>query len=91
MILTLNKRQLIEDGEVSSEPMTDTPPNSEGETVFERIKDSLDFANVLRKHAIDKSEANRRAILSVTRRRFKDEDVTEHAWRVHKPQIIEGI
>ena len=52
---------------------------------MERIKDSIKFANVLRKHAIDKTEANRRAILSVTRRRFKDEDVTESAWRVHRP------
>ena len=33
MILSLNKRTLLEDVEVSSEPMTETPDNSEGETI----------------------------------------------------------
>ena len=37
MILTLNKRTLLEDVEFSSEPMTETPDNSEGETVAEKL------------------------------------------------------
>lgn len=37
MIMTLNKRSLLEEGE-SSEPMTDTPPNSGGETVSQKLQ-----------------------------------------------------
>lgn len=71
--------------------MTETPPNSEGEPAVERLRNSIDFAKVLRKHPIDETEANRRAILSVTKRRFKDEDVAEDAWQERKPQIVEEI
>lgn len=46
---------------------------------------------MLQKQSIDRLEANRRAILAVTRRRFKDEDVAEGAWRVHRPSIVEAI
>jgi len=46
MILTLNKRSLLEDAE-SSEPMTDTPPNSEGENVAEKLKKDFQFTGLL--------------------------------------------
>ena len=43
MILTLNKRTLLEDGEISSEPMTETPENSEGESVADRLQKTSKF------------------------------------------------
>ena len=77
MILTLNKRTLLEDVELSSEPMTETPNNSEGETVAEKLQNNSKYEGVLHKGKIDELEANRRAILSVTKRRFTDEEVSE--------------
>lgn len=90
MILTLNKRTLLEDAD-SSEPMTDTPPNSDGETVAEKLNKDLLFKGVLHKGQIDGLEANRRAILSVTKRRFTDSEVKEEMWGRNFETIVEGI
>ena len=90
MILTLNKRTLLEDVD-SSEAMTDTPPNSDGESVAEKLNKDLLFKGLLHKGQIDESEANRRAILSVTKRRFTDFEVTEETWNRNFETIVEGI
>ena len=89
MILTLNKRTLLEDVEVSSEPMTETPVNSEGETVADKLVNNSKYEGVLQKGQIDELEANRRAILSVTKRRFTDEEVNETQWSANFNQIVQ--
>lgn len=91
MIMTLNKRTLLEDVEVSSEPMTETPENSEGESVPGKLVKDSRFAGVLHKGKIDGLEANRRAILSITKRRFTDEEVSESQWSANFDQIVEAI
>ena len=91
MILTLNKRTLLEDVEISSEPMTETPENSEGETVADKLQKNQKFEGVLHKSQIDELEANRRAILSVTRRRFTDEDVSEENWSEKFSEIVKEL
>jgi len=53
--------------------MTATPDHSEGEPTIKKLKDSLAFASVLQSHEIDQSETSKRAILSVTKRRFTDD------------------
>lgn len=60
--------------------MTDTPENSEGESISEKLRKDMKFTGVLKKGRIDESEANRRAIMSVTKRRFRDEEVSEDTW-----------
>ena len=90
MILQLNKRTLLEDA-ISSEPMTETPDNSEGETIAEKLSQNMKFTGQLQKNRIDEDEANRRAIMSVTKRRFRDEDVTEEAWRDNYEEIVAAI
>ena len=91
MILTLNKRTLLEDVEVSSEPMTETPVNSEGETVAYKLVNNSKYEGVLHKGQIDELEANRRAILSVTKRRFTDEEVSETQWSANFNQIVQEL
>ena len=71
--------------------MTETPDNSEGETIADKLSQNMKFTGLLQKNRIDEDEANRRAILSVTRRRFKDEDVTEDAWRENYEEIVAAI
>lgn len=90
--MTLNKRTLLEEAD-SSEPMTDTPPNSSGETVSEKLKKDFKFSGILQNAAtkIDELEANRRAILSVTKRRFTDDEVTEESWRQNYDEIVDEI
>lgn len=88
--MTLNKRTLLEDA-VSSEPMTDSPVNSEGETVAEKLKDNMKFAGVLNKGSVDNLEASRRAIISITKRKFFDEEVEEYNWHKNLPFIVEAI
>ncbi len=90
MILQLNKRTLLEDA-ISSEPMTETPDNSEGETIADKLSQNMKFTGQLQKKLIDEDEANRRAIMSVTKRRFRDEDVTEEAWRDNYEEIVAAI
>lgn len=85
--MQLNKRTLLEDI-ISSEAMTATPDNSEGETLEEKLAQNLKFTGLLQKSRIDDSEANRRAIMSVTRRRFVDEDVTEEGWQDNYEEIV---
>ena len=87
MILTLNKRTLLEDGK-SSEPMTDSPDNSEGETIAQKLTKNMKFTGVLNKGQIDELEANRRAILAVTKRRFADEEVEEDNWNKNIDRVI---
>lgn len=89
--MTLNKRTLLEDGELSSEPMTETPINSEGETVSEKLGKNTKFEGVLHSAKIDEKEANRRAILSVTKRRFTDKEVSEGQWFSNFNQIVEAL
>lgn len=91
MILTLNKRTLLEDVEISSEPMTETPENSEGETIAEKLQKNTKFEGVLHKGQIDQLEANRRAILSVTKRRFTDEEVSESQWSANFREIVQAL
>ena len=90
MIMSLNKRTLLEERS-SSDPMTETPDNSDGETVAQKLKQSLKYQGVLHKGQIDATEANRRAIISVTKRRFADEDVDQDAWNKNISSIIEEI
>ena len=71
--------------------MTETPENSDGETVAQKLKQSLKYQGVLHKGQIDATEANRRAIISVTKRRFVDEDVDQDAWNKNISSIIEEI
>ena len=47
--MTLNKRTLLEDVDISSEPMTDSPANSEGETIPEKLLKNSQFEGVLHK------------------------------------------
>ena len=91
MIMSLNKRTLLEDNEFSSEPMTETPENSEGETVAEKLLKNSKFEGVLHKAQIDGLEANRRAILSVTKRRFLDEEVCDDTWSTNFNEIVEEL
>jgi hypothetical protein len=88
--MTLNKRQLLEDAD-SSEPMTDTPPNSDGETIAQKLKHNMAFSNVLHHGKIDRLEANRRALVSVTKRRFADAEVSEQAWAENIDQLVDAI
>ena len=90
MIMSLNKRTLLEDA-VSSEPMTESPVNSEGETVAEKLKNNMQFTGVLNKGSIDKLETTRRAIVSITKRKFFDEEVEEYHWHKNLPFIVEAI
>ena len=90
MIMSLNKRTLLED-KSSSDPMTETPENSDGETVAQKLKNSLKYQGVLHKGQIDGSDANRRAIISVTKRRFTDEDVDQDTWNENLNSIVEEI
>lgn len=89
--MTLNKRTLLEDVEISSEPMTETPENSEGETVADKMLKNSKFTGVLYKGQIDNLETNRRAILSVTKRRFTDEEVSESQWSSNFNEIVEAL
>lgn len=90
MIMQLNKRTLLEDV-LTSEAMTETPDNSEGETIADKLSQNMKFTGLLQKSRIDELEANRRAIMSVTRRRFKDEDVAEEGWQDNYEEIVAAI
>ena len=90
MIMSLNKRSLLEERS-SSDPMTETPENSDGETVAQKLKNSLKYQGVLHRGQIDATEANRRAIISVTKRRFTDEDVDQDTWNEKISSIVEEI
>ena len=92
MLLTLNKRTLLEEAD-SSEPMTDTPPNSSGETTTEKLEKDFRYTGLLHKVAsrLDTDEVNRRAIMSVTKRRFADIDVSVQSWAHNYDDIVDSI
>ena len=71
--------------------MTETPDNSDGESVAQKLKNSLKYQGVLHKGQIDGTDANRRAIISVTKRRFTDEDVDQDTWNENISSIVESI
>ena len=48
----------------------------------------MKFTGVLNKGQIDELEANRRAILAVTKRRFVDEEVEEDNWNKNIDRVI---
>ena len=80
--MELDKNEMLYSNESDEDPdMTGQCSSSEGETLDQRVQSGPKFTSILKSKGAANNIVNRRLVLAVAKKRFKEQELDDARWK----------